>query len=117
MQEWTSETASDDARFTHICVGCRTLMLQHSPLCPHCFRSGLVLSRHHRPIDMHVPQVPGTTAQELSRSIRRTIPLQCCSGLMLGPGAFALTHGGPGSGKSTQALLVSDELKPSIYLP
>jgi len=35
----------------------------------------------------------------------------------LGAGAFVVTHGSPGSGKTTQLLKAADELQPSVVLP
>jgi predicted ATP-dependent serine protease len=93
------------------------MLRENSGLCPACFRSGLIFTRYKRLADEYVPRVPGVTAQTLAKSVSRLSSLSCCPGVILGPGAFVVSHGGPGHGKSTQILKVADELKPSIVLP
>ena len=110
---WASETEPLDA-YPYVCVGCRAVLREHGGLCPSCFRSGLIFSRYRRVADEYLPTVPGVTAQELARSLSRVFTVEACPGLLLGPGAFVVTHGGPGAGKTTQLLKVADSLQPSV---
>ena len=116
-RQWDAESEStDDTAFRYICSNCRALLRENGGFCPSCFRSGLIFSRYRRPADECLPQVPGITARELSKTINKTFGIASCPGVLVGPGAFVITHGSPGSGKSTQLLKVADELTPSIVL-
>ncbi len=86
-------------------------------MCPSCFRSGLIFSRYRRVADDYLPTIPGVSARDLAKSVARVFKLSSCTGLLLGPGAFVISHGSPGHGKSTQLLKVADELEPSVFLP
>jgi predicted ATP-dependent serine protease len=115
---WETEREStDDAAFRFICANCRTLLRENGGLCPVCFRSGLVFSRYRRVAEEYLPAIPGVTARDLAKSVARVFKVRSCSGLLLGPGAFVVSHGSPGHGKSTQLLKVADELLPSVFLP
>lgn len=115
-REWIDSDPTDDAAYRFICSNCRALLRENGGFCPSCFRSGLIFSRYRRVADEFLPAVPGITARELAKSISRVIKLTVCPGLVLGQGAFVVTHGSPGSGKTTQLLKVADEMQPSTVL-
>lgn len=97
------------------CASCGAHLHERVDLCPSCLRPGTIVQRYQRRAERDAPRRGGMTARQLAASDLRSRPLRPY-GLRVARNSLVFVHGAAGSGKSTMALRICDEMTPSLYV-
>jgi hypothetical protein len=110
-------STSTEIAYSHVCMGCGCLLHSHNGMCPSCFRTGLVATRHRRLMDELRPQGRIVTAKQLLGQTCSSFSPRAYPSLKLCRPAFVMLSGPAGGGKTGWMLKAADCLTPSIFMP